>query len=75
MGIVGPNLPVFGQNPKLARLLQYPWHLPEQPAGPFQGVIIMSVTKFQNVALSFVAALTVASMFVGAALEPVISLA
>ncbi|CAN5422718.1 hypothetical protein BH10PSE12_BH10PSE12_28980 [soil metagenome] len=35
----------------------------------------MSVARFQNVALSLVAALCVASMFVGAALEPVISLA
>lgn len=35
----------------------------------------MTATRFQNVAFSLVAALLVASIFVGAALEPVISLA
>ncbi len=35
----------------------------------------MSYAKVQNVAMSLVAALLVASVFVGAALEPVVSLA
>jgi hypothetical protein len=35
----------------------------------------MTVTKFQNVAVSLVAALVVASLFVGAAVAPVVSLA
>lgn len=35
----------------------------------------MSLAKFQTVAVSLVAALFVASIFVGAALEPVITLA
>lgn len=35
----------------------------------------MSFAKFQNIAVSFAAALVVATLFVGAALEPVISLA
>lgn len=35
----------------------------------------MSVTRFQNAALSFVAALVVATLFIGAAVEPVIAFA
>lgn len=35
----------------------------------------MTIAKFQNVAVSLVAALVVASLFVGAAVAPVVSLA
>jgi hypothetical protein len=35
----------------------------------------MSVSRFQNVAVSLVAALVVATVFVGAAVGPVVSLA
>jgi hypothetical protein len=35
----------------------------------------MSYTKFQNAAASLVAAFVVASLFIGAALEPVIAIA
>ncbi len=35
----------------------------------------MTIAKFQNVAVSLVAALVVASLFVGAAVAPVVSIA
>jgi hypothetical protein len=71
----------FRRKPKLARLLHRGWHLqssslrPDDPDRNNQGVIIMSLAKFQTVAVSLVAALFVASIFVGAAVEPVITLA
>ena len=40
-----------------------------------KGVNVMSYVKVQTAAMSLVAAFVVASLFVGAALEPVVSLA
>jgi hypothetical protein len=63
------------QKSKLARSLQLIGHGRNDRHHILQGVKIMTVTKFQNVAVSLVAALVVASLFVGAAVAPVVSLA
>lgn len=66
----------MGGNSKLARLVQTPWHDAGSSGDPIkQGVFAMSIAKFQNAAVAFAGALIVAALFVGAAIEPVITLA
>jgi hypothetical protein len=61
---------------KLARPLQQGWHDPGRSGGSHkQGVKIMSIAKFQSSAIALFGALIVAAVFVGAAVEPVVSLA
>jgi hypothetical protein len=78
-----PIKPLARKNSRKAGEIQN-WHgscnlpcmSPDGPVGPVkQGVITMSIAKFQNAAIALVGAVIVAAIFVGAALEPVVSLA